>query len=97
MKPIAVNQAVNYVAAASTEGGKPSVKKGKISEILHQASAGSPGVARIEFSANDQAIASYSDGGEIGSFHFPEETKEVKKSEAFGESPSANGSNGATK
>ncbi len=87
MRHLTKDADVNYVAAPATDGGKPTIKKAKIVEVI------SPGAARIEFSENNHALASHSSEGEIGTFHFPEETKDVKKSESFGDKPAAAGSN----
>ena len=63
---------VKVVAAPDKEGGKPTIKDGTVDEMI------SPGAARIKTGENQFAQASYSTGGEIGTFHLPHETKEAK-------------------
>lgn len=91
MRQTSVDSEVNYVAAPKTEGGKPTIAKGKIVQVISQ------GSARIELSENNHAIADYSDGGEVGTFHYPDETKAVKAADTFGDKPqpSAPATNGA--
>jgi hypothetical protein len=60
--------------------GKP--VKGTIVEVISQ------GAARIQLGGDKGSVqASYSLTGEEGTFHYPEETKAVKESDTFGESP----------
>lgn len=61
--------------------GKP--VKGTVVEVF------SPGAGRIQFGDGSTVQASYSIGGEEGSFHYPDETKAVKASDTFGEPPAA--------
>ncbi len=81
MRNLSTGSAVLYVAAPANEGGKSSVKKASIAEVI------TAGSARLELGPNEHALAEYSANGEAGTFHFPDEAKDVKKSDAFGEAP----------
>ena len=88
MKPISQDQQVLYVVPPKEEGGKTSVVKGVIIEVLSQATATSPGIARIDITerttdgkkaankdeslGHHTAIASYSEEKAENTFHFHE-------------------------
>ncbi len=104
MRHLTTESAVNYVAAPATEGGKASIKKGVITEVLTQSSGDRGGSATIDFSGDKDApghhtaVARYSLGGEENTFHFEDESKEVKQAAAQPEAAaSALNGNGAKK
>jgi hypothetical protein len=65
MRTISIGAPVNYVAADGT------IKKGKVAKLS------GAGAAHIQLSENEFAIADYSELREPGTFHFPDEQRDV--------------------
>jgi hypothetical protein len=94
MRKHSKNSEVVFVAPPATEKGSPSFKKGVVIEVMAQSGLTGPGTVRIDVTprtdkgeaANPKdeplghhtAIADYSDAGEVGTFHYPDETKAIK-------------------
>ncbi len=103
MRNLTTGSAVNYVAAPATEGGKASIKKGVITEVMTQSNSDRGGSATIDYSGEKDpagqhlAVARYSLGGEENTFHFEDEASEVKKAAAAQPAAAAPALNGSGK